>query len=48
MKQQLLEQEVSDLKAYIAKLEDEIIQGSRATALMIIRAKKRDLAKKVV
>lgn len=41
MKQQLLEQEVRDLKTYIAKLEDEIIQGSRDTALRIIRERRK-------
>lgn len=48
MKQQLLEQEVRDLKAYIEKLEDAIIQDGRPVALLVIRAKKRDEAKKGV
>ncbi len=46
MKQKLLEQELRDLRAYLQRLEDEIIQGSRETALMVIRARKRELAAK--
>lgn len=37
MKQQLLEREVTRLRDYIKRLEDEIILGSRETALKIIR-----------
>lgn len=41
MKQQLLERELRDLRAYLQKLEDAVIQEDRSTAMLLIRENRK-------